>query len=104
MLDLHIGPGAGIGGGLLLGRVVEKYLAIWIVVDVPPQQGRDPERTGVGDADADITPYGEIMQQIALPVGTSSIRFRFAPPYAGLCWAMVAAGLLGLLPYRRRRI
>ena len=61
-------------------------------------------RASVGDADADITPYGEIMQQIALPVGTSSIRFRFAPPYAGLCWAMVAAGLLGLLPYRRRRI
>jgi hypothetical protein len=59
-------------------------------------------RASVGGAETEILPYGEIMQQIRLPAGPSRVRFHYAPPYAGLCWAMTAAGLLGLLPLRRR--
>jgi hypothetical protein len=57
-------------------------------------------RAEIGDTAVEITKSGEIMQQIALPAGTSSIRFRYAPPYARLCWALVAIGLLVLLPRR----
>jgi len=58
-------------------------------------------RAQINGATADIIPYGEIMQQIALPAGTSNIRFNYAPPYAWLCWALTAMALLGLLPRRR---
>lgn len=60
-------------------------------------------RAWVGDAPAEIVPYGTVMQSIALPAGHSAIRFAYAPPYAGLCWAVMALGLIGLLPFSRRR-
>jgi hypothetical protein len=58
-------------------------------------------RAEISDITTEITAYGEIMQQIAIPAGTSSIRFRYAPPYAGLCWALAGLGLLALLPRPR---
>ena len=37
------------------------------------------------------------MQQVALPAGASTVRFWYAPPYAGLCWVLAALGLGGVV-------
>ena len=49
----------------------------------------------VNGARVPIAPYGDVMQQVALPAGASTVRFRYAPPYAGLCWALSALGVIG---------
>jgi hypothetical protein len=48
-----------------------------------------------------ISPFDGVMQQISLPAGVSRIRFSYAPPYAGLCWAIAAFAALVLLRFRR---
>ena len=54
----------------------------------------------VNGARVPIAPYGDVMQQVALPAGASTVRFRYAPPYAGLCWALSALGLAGAVGSR----
>ncbi len=59
-------------------------------------------RATINGAETEIAPYGQVMQSVKLPVGTTEIRFSYAPPYAGLAWAAMALGLLGMLPFRRQ--
>ena len=57
----------------------------------------DGWRATVNGAAAAIEPYQGVMQQIALPAGASTVRFWYAPPYAGLCWLLAALGLGGVM-------
>lgn len=55
----------------------------------------DGWRATVNGAPVVIEPFQDVMQQVALPVGASTVRFHYAPPYAGLCWVLAALGLSG---------
>ncbi len=57
----------------------------------------DGWRATVGGAPVPIAPYQDVMQQVALPAGASTVRFWYAPPYAGVCWALAGLGLAGVV-------
>ena len=57
----------------------------------------------VDGAPAPIERDGPLFVRIAVPAGAADIRFRYVPPYATAFTALFAAGLLALLPWRRRR-
>ena len=63
----------------------------------------DGWRATVNGVSAAIEPYQGVMQQIALPAGASTVRFWYAPPYAGLCWVLAALGLGGVIVLSRMR-
>lgn len=57
----------------------------------------DGWRATVNGAPAVIESYHGVMQQVVLPAGASTVRFWYAPPYAGLCWVLAASGLAGVV-------
>ena len=51
-----------------------------------------------------ITAVGDVMQQVDLQPGAQRIRFAYAPPHIGWCWAALGLGIAGLNPFRLRRL
>lgn len=56
----------------------------------------------VNGVDTPVTVHDGVFQAIALPAGSSEIRFRYAPAYIGWAWLASALGLAALL-WRRSR-
>jgi hypothetical protein len=58
-------------------------------------------RARVNGSPAEITPYRDVMQQIALQAGETTIRFSYAPPLSRSLWVLAGLAALALLPWHR---
>jgi hypothetical protein len=61
-------------------------------------------RAEVNGREVPIWPYDGAFQVIAVPQGTSDVRFRYAPPYIEWAWAAFALGCVALVVPRRLRL